>query len=49
MKIAVCLHLFYTDMWDEMVSYMNNINKPFKLYVSLVDGYYDEEIINKIN
>jgi len=49
MKIAVCLHLFYIDMWDEMVSYMNNIDKPFKLYVSLVDGYYNEEIINKIH
>lgn len=49
MKIAVCLHLFYTDMWGEMVSYLDNINHPYKLYVSLVDGYYDDEIMNKIH
>lgn len=49
MKIAVCLHLFYTDMWEEITSYLNNINHPYNLYVSLVDGYYDDEIINKIH
>jgi lipopolysaccharide biosynthesis protein len=35
-------------MWDEMVLYMNNINKPFKLYVNLVDGFYTAEIVDKI-
>lgn len=49
MKIAVCLHLFYIDMWDEMTSYLNYIDKPYKLYVSLVDGYYNEDIIEKIH
>ena len=49
MKIAVCLHLFYVDMWEEMVGYLDNINHPYKLYVSLVDGYYDESIMDKIH
>lgn len=49
MKIAVCLHLFYTDMWEEITHYLDNINHPYKLYVSLVDGYYDESIMGKIH
>lgn len=49
MKIAVCLHLFYIDMWEEIKSYLDNINHPYKLYVSLVDGYYDENIMNNIH
>jgi lipopolysaccharide biosynthesis protein len=36
-------------MWEEITSYLDNINHPYKLYVSLVDGYYDESIISKIN
>ena len=48
MKIAVCLHLFYTDMWEEMISYINNIKVPFKLYVNLVHGFYTPEIVDTI-
>jgi lipopolysaccharide biosynthesis protein len=36
-------------MWEEITSYLDNINHPYKLYVSLVDGYYDESIMVKIN
>ena len=48
MKIAVCLHLFYTDMWEEMISYIDNIKVPFKLYVNLVHGFYTPEIVDTI-
>ena len=35
MKIAVCVHLYHLDMWDEIESYLKNINYPYKLYVNI--------------
>ncbi len=35
MKIAVCVHLYHTDMWDEIENYLNNLDLPYKLYVNL--------------
>ncbi len=48
MKISVCLHLFYTDMFDIVTSYLNNLTQPYKLYVTLVDSFYTQEDIEKI-
>jgi lipopolysaccharide biosynthesis protein len=35
MKIAVCVHLYHTDMWEEIENYLNNLTLPYKLYVNL--------------
>lgn len=48
MKIAVCVHLFYTDMFNDIVNYLNNLKHPYDLYVSLVNGFFEQDIINKI-
>lgn len=48
MKIAVCVHLFYTDMFDEIVGYLKNIKHPYDLYISLVRGFYKDCDIKKI-
>jgi len=48
MKIAVCIHLFYTDMFDEIKSYLNNLKHPYDLYVSLVNGFFENEIVDKL-
>lgn len=48
MKIAVLLHLFYIDMWDEIKSKLENITQDYKLYVNLVDGFYDDKILDEI-
>lgn len=48
MKIAVCIHLFYTDMFDEIKSYLNNLKHPYNLYVSLVNGFFENEIVDKL-
>lgn len=55
MKIAVCLHLYHHDMWDEIKGYLNNIDHPFKLYVNmcqkndhienLIRGYKSDTVI----
>jgi lipopolysaccharide biosynthesis protein len=48
MKIAVALHIFYDDMWEEIKEKLLNITQPYKLYVNLVEGYTDTSIIEKI-
>ena len=35
MKIAVCVHLYHHDMWEEIKEYLNNIDHPYKLYVNI--------------
>jgi len=48
-KIAVLVHIFYTDMWDEVEKYLQNLNNfDYDLYINLVEGFYDEEFIKKI-
>lgn len=48
-KIAVLIHLFYIDMWDDICHYLNNLNNyEYDLYINLVDGFHDEEIVNKV-
>lgn len=34
-KVAVVAHLFYEDLWDEIVSYIGNIPTAFDLYVTI--------------
>jgi lipopolysaccharide biosynthesis protein len=36
--IAVVLHLYYPDLWDEMRQAIERISHPFDLFVSLVKG-----------
>lgn len=35
MKIAVCIHLYHTNMWEEITSYLNNLKIDYDLYVNL--------------
>lgn len=37
-RIAVLLHLYYLDLWPEMLGYMRNLPTSFDLYVNLVEG-----------
>lgn len=37
-KIGVIVHLFYFDLWSEILRYLRNIPAPFNLYVSVVEG-----------
>ncbi|MES2017073.1 MAG: glycoside hydrolase family 99-like domain-containing protein [Pseudomonadota bacterium] len=36
-KIAVCLHVFYVDLWPELVENLRRLSMPFDLFVGLVD------------
>ena len=59
LKIAIHLHLFYPDMLDKCVKYLNNIPVRFDLYVSITEKNDRDEIakflqshiklLNKVN
>ena len=34
MKIAVCVHLYHTDMWGEIQKYLDNLKHKYDLYVN---------------
>ena len=34
-KIAVILHLYYVDLWEEIVKYLSHIQEPFDLFISI--------------
>ena len=49
-KIAVLIHLFYTDMWDTVTTYLDNLGDyEYDLHINLVDGFYEPHIMDKIN
>jgi lipopolysaccharide biosynthesis protein len=50
-KVDICiiLHLYYIDMWDEIVNYLNNINYKFDLYITLTKENDNSNIENIIN
>ena len=35
MKIAVCIHLYHTNMWEEITHYLKNLKVDYDLYVNL--------------
>ncbi|WP_242281368.1 rhamnan synthesis F family protein [Pantoea deleyi] len=47
-KVAVHLHLYYIDLAEEFVSYLNNIPAKFDLFISIPEGKYQIEDCEKI-
>lgn len=43
-SIAVILHLFYFELWDEIHQYLSNIEEKFDLYVSVSDDISSQQI-----
>lgn len=49
-KIAVLVHLFYIDLWSDIENYLNNLSDfEYDLHINLVDGHYEDDVIEKIN
>jgi lipopolysaccharide biosynthesis protein len=48
MKIAVCVHLFYPDMFEQIIKYLDNLTVPYKLYVNICPGKYNKKQIDFI-
>jgi lipopolysaccharide biosynthesis protein len=36
-RIAVILHLYYTELWTEMAAFISQIPEPFDLYVTVIE------------
>jgi len=47
-RLCVILHLYYQDLWDWFLPYLQNINFDFDLYVSLCSEHPLDEISEKI-
>jgi len=49
-KICIIIHLYYTDLWDEISSYLDNIDYEYDLHISLTKDNEIEnlEFLNKI-
>ena len=43
-KIAIVLHLFYMDIWDEVQGYLKHITEPYDLFVTVPDTYTDKAL-----
>ncbi|MEA2840922.1 MAG: hypothetical protein QOF41_2252 [Methylobacteriaceae bacterium] len=38
MRIAVVVHVFYREMWRQIVQYLKNIPLPYELFVTVTEG-----------
>ncbi len=48
-RILVCLHLFYMHEWEAIKEYLDNLScYNYDLIVTCVDGFYDEETLDKV-
>ena len=50
-RIAVVLHLYYPDLWDEVLGYLSNLGERFDLFVSLCSdtaGDVEQHIRNAV-
>jgi len=43
-NIAVVLHLYYIELWEEIHLYLNNITQGFDLYISVPQGIHLDDI-----
>jgi len=48
MKIAVCIHLFYPDMFEQIIPYLDNLKNDYKLYINLCPGQYNKKQVDSI-
>lgn len=46
--IAIIIHLYYIEMWDELKVYLNQIEEKFDLYISIIKekAHFEETIKN---
>ncbi len=45
-RIAILIHVFYLDIWQEIQTYLANIQTPYDLYITVPQGTHEEDIID---
>jgi GT2 family glycosyltransferase/glycosyltransferase involved in cell wall biosynthesis len=43
-KIAIVVHVFYIDLWDEISSYLNQLDANYDMYVTVPETMSEEDI-----
>ena len=44
-KIAIVIHLYYTDIWQEIEEYLSKLEMKYDLFISVPEGTKDDEIV----
>ena len=47
-NVAIVIHVFYIDIWQEIIKYLEQLKIPYDLYVTVPEGMSDNEIIHII-
>lgn len=47
-RLAVLVHIYYFDLWSELVSYIQNIPEGFDLYINIVASIWQPQMHNII-
>jgi lipopolysaccharide biosynthesis protein len=47
-NLCVVLHLYYTDLFEYFYSYLKNIREDHDIYITLIEGHYEESILETI-
>jgi tetratricopeptide (TPR) repeat protein len=47
-RLAVFFHLYYFDLWDEVRSYLQNIEEAFDFYVNIVESIWEPQMVDRI-
>ena len=45
-NIAIIMHVFYIDIWKEILKYLEQLEMNYDLYITVPQGMPDSDIIN---
>ena len=45
-NIAIVIHIFYVDIWQEIIQYLNQLDMAYDLYITIPQSMPDSDIIN---
>jgi len=48
-NIAIVVHLFYIDIWEEILSYLKTLDISYDLYITIPEGLQEKDILNIFN
>ncbi|MEJ8804056.1 glycoside hydrolase family 99-like domain-containing protein [Pontibacter sp. H249] len=46
-ELGFCIHIYYHDLWNEIDSYLGNLNLNFHLFISIVDQGSESEVLRE--
>ena len=44
-ETAIIIHIFYIDIWQEIINYLKHLDIPYDLYITVPDSISDKDII----